>query len=194
MTKAIPAVQKYMSYAPHTIGQKQTLATAHDMMREHRIRHLPVLEGGQLVGLISQRDLSLVESLKDVDPEQVCVEDAMSQTVYHVSPEAPLDEVAAEMAEHKYGSAVVMSNGKVVGMFTTPSRPSLTSCTRVWRSKGPRRRGPAVGPPRDGSGLVRVRPARFARAIVAQPILDRAHAHPEQPRRLHRASSRGLEG
>lgn len=118
MTKAIPAVQKYMSYAPHTIGQKQTLATAHDVMREHRIRHLPVLEGGRLVGIISERDLSLVEALKDVDPEQVVVEDAMSQSVYHVAPEAPLDEVAAEMAEHKYGSAVVMSNGKVVGMFT----------------------------------------------------------------------------
>jgi acetoin utilization protein AcuB len=118
MTKPIPAVQKYMSHAPHTIGQKQTLATAHKMMREHHIRHLPVLEGGRLVGLVSQRDLALVESLKDVDPEEVTVEDSMSQQVYHVAPEAPLDEVAAEMAERKYGSAVVMSNGKVVGMFT----------------------------------------------------------------------------
>jgi acetoin utilization protein AcuB len=118
MTKAIPAVQKYMSHAPHTIGKEQTLAFAHKLMREHRIRHLPVLEGGRLVGLISQRDLALVESLKDVDPEAVTVEDAMSQQVYHVAPEAPLDEVAAEMAEHKYGSAVVMNNNKVVGMFT----------------------------------------------------------------------------
>jgi acetoin utilization protein AcuB len=118
MTKAIPAVQKYMSYAPHTIGQEQTLAAAHKAMREHRIRHLPVLEGGRLVGLISERDLALVESFKDVDPEKVVVEEAMSQQVYQVSPDAPLDEVASAMAEHKYGSAVVMSNNKVVGMFT----------------------------------------------------------------------------
>ena len=34
-------------------------------------------------------------------------------------PEAPLDEVVREMAEHRYGSAVVLANGKVVGMFTT---------------------------------------------------------------------------
>ncbi len=118
MTKAIPTVQKYMSYLPHTIGQEQTLASAHKMMREHRIRHLPVLEGGRLVGLISERDLALVESFKDVDPEKVLVQESMSEQVYHVTPEAPLDEVATEMAEHKYGSAVVMSNGKVVGMFT----------------------------------------------------------------------------
>jgi acetoin utilization protein AcuB len=118
MTKAIPTVQKYMSYAPQTIGREQTLDAAHKVMREHRIRHLPVLDGGRLLGLVSQRDLALVESLKDVDPRQVTVEDAMSQQVYHVAPGAPLDEVASEMAEHKYGAAVVMDNGRVVGMFT----------------------------------------------------------------------------
>ena len=133
MTKAIPTVQKYMSFAPHTIGQEQTLATAHNMMREHRIRHLPVLEGGRLVGLISQRDLALVESLKDVDPKAVVVEEAMSQQDYHVSPEAPLDEVASEMAEHKYGAAVVMNNGKVVGMFTCVD--ALSAFAELLRSR-----------------------------------------------------------
>jgi acetoin utilization protein AcuB len=119
MSKPIPPISKYMTTAPHSIGPDQTLATAHKFMREHQIRHLPVLSGGRLVGMVTLRDLHLVETLKDVDPTRVTVEEAMSSEVYAVSPEAPLDEVAAAMAEHKYGSAVVVQNQKVVGIFTT---------------------------------------------------------------------------
>jgi acetoin utilization protein AcuB len=107
-----------MTTAPHSIGEDQTLAFAHEVMRKHSIRHLPVLTGGELVGLVTERDLGLVESFKDVDPKVVRVGDAMSTNVYAVSPEAPLDEVLREMAAHKYGCAVVMTNHKVVGIFT----------------------------------------------------------------------------
>lgn len=92
---------------------------AHRMMREHRFRHLPVLTGGKLVGLLSDRDLNLIETLRDVDPTKVLVEEAMTSLPYTVSPDAPLDEVVATMAEHKYGCAVVMQNGQLVGIFTT---------------------------------------------------------------------------
>jgi acetoin utilization protein AcuB len=119
MSKPIPPVRKYMTTSPHSIGRTQTLATAHEMMREHAFRHLPVLEGGKLVGVLTLRDLHVVETLRDVDPKKVTVEEAMTTDVYAVSPDAPLDEVAAEMAEHKYGSTIVMQNGNVVGVFTT---------------------------------------------------------------------------
>jgi acetoin utilization protein AcuB len=119
MSKPIPTIQKYMTTSPHSVGQEQTLAVAHGIMREHRIRHLPVLHGGRLVGMLTERDLHLVETLKDVDPTKVTVEDAMSTQVYSVEPDTGLDVVAQEMAEHKYGSAVVMQNQKVVGIFTT---------------------------------------------------------------------------
>jgi len=119
MSKPIPTIHKYMTTTPHSIGEDQTLAHAHEVMRKHSIRHLPVLSGGALVGLVTERDLGLVESLKDVDPSTVRVGDAMSTGVYAVSPEAPLDEVLREMAAHKYGCAVVMANHKVVGIFTT---------------------------------------------------------------------------
>lgn len=119
MTKAIPTIQKYMTTAPHSIGAEQTLAHAHEVLREHKIRHLPVLKGGALVGMITQRDLALVETLKDVDPKTVLVEDAMSTSLYTVAPDAQLDEVVSEMAEKKYGSAIVVQNHKVVGIFTT---------------------------------------------------------------------------
>jgi acetoin utilization protein AcuB len=119
MSKPIPTIQKYMTTTPHSIGLEQTLARAHAMMRQHDIRHLPVLHGQKLMGLVTERDLRLVESLKDVDPTKVTVEDAMSTVVYSVEPDAPIDEVVSTMAEHKYGSAIVMQNGKVVGIFTT---------------------------------------------------------------------------
>jgi acetoin utilization protein AcuB len=119
MSKPIPTIQKFMTTTPHSIGVEQPLSRAHAMLREHAIRHLPVLHGGKLVGILTDRDLHLVESLAGVDPTQVKVEDAMSTVVYAVSPETPLDAVVAAMGEHKYGSAVVMQNEKVVGIFTT---------------------------------------------------------------------------
>jgi acetoin utilization protein AcuB len=119
MSKPIPSVQKYMTTSPHTIGEDQPMALAHRMMREHHVRHLPVLREAKIVGLVSDRDLNMVESLQDVDPRKVLVSEAMSQDPYVVSPDAPLDEVVSMMAEKKYGSAVVSQHDKVVGIFTT---------------------------------------------------------------------------
>lgn len=117
--KAMPRVDKFMTTSPHTIGLDQPLTQAHAMMHKHKIRHLPVLSGGQLVGVLTDRDLHLVETLRDVDPDKVTVEDAMTPSPYSVTPHAALDEVAAEMAEHKYGCAVVIDNTHVVGVLTT---------------------------------------------------------------------------
>lgn len=119
MSKAIPKVQKWMSTSPLSIEREETLSRAHAIMQKESIRHLPVLEHGKLVGIISLRDLHLIETLRDVDPERVRVDEAMTTHPYFVAPDAPIDEVVAEMAEHKYGAAVVMQNHKVVGMFTT---------------------------------------------------------------------------
>jgi acetoin utilization protein AcuB len=108
-----------MTPSPHSIGREQTLAEAHRAMRTHLVRHLPVLSGGKLVGILSERDLHLVETLRDVNPAQVPVEEAMTADVFTVEPTASLEGIAREMAEHKYGSAVVMERGKVIGLFTT---------------------------------------------------------------------------
>lgn len=118
MAQVIPLLQKYMTPSPHSIGREQTLASAFNKMMEHNIRHLPVLHGGKVEGLISDRDIQLLESLKDVDPRKMLVSDAMSMGPYTAHPNTPLDEVCTEMAKHKYGSAVVVEDGKVVGIFT----------------------------------------------------------------------------
>ncbi|MBL9006825.1 MAG: CBS domain-containing protein [Myxococcales bacterium] len=108
-----------MTAMPLTVRPDLSLSAADKLMHEHNIRHLPVLSGGRLVGLVSQRDVRLIETLRDVDPKVVSVEEAMSQDIYEISPETPLEEVASNMASHKYGSAVVVEGGKVVGIFTT---------------------------------------------------------------------------
>jgi acetoin utilization protein AcuB len=119
MTKPIPTIQHHMTTSPHSIGVDQMLSVAHARMREHRIRHLPVLSGGKLVGIVTERDLNLIETLRDVDPTKVSVEEAMTAEVHAVTPDTPLDEVVAEMATHKYGCVVIMQNAHVVGIFTT---------------------------------------------------------------------------
>ena len=89
------------------------------MMRSQHIRHLPVLHQGKLVGIVSDRDLRLIETLQEVDPTKVAVSEAMTTDTYVVSPDASLDEVVGMMAASKYGSAVVTDHGHVVGIFTT---------------------------------------------------------------------------
>ncbi len=119
MSKPIPTVRTYMTATPHSVRPDMPLSAADKLMHEHGIRHLPVLQGGRLVGLVSQRDVRLIETLKDVDPKVVSVEEAMSQDIYEITPDTHLEEVAANMAAHKYGSAIVVEAGKVVGIFTT---------------------------------------------------------------------------
>lgn len=118
-SRPIPPVRTFMTPAPHTIGADQTMDRAHHVMRQHRIRHLPVLVAERLVGVLSDGDLHLVETLRDVDPTKIKVEEAMTQDPYTVGPDTPVDEVVTEMARHKYGSVVVVDNHHVVGVFTT---------------------------------------------------------------------------
>ena len=63
--KTMPMIQKVMTPMPHTIGSDISLKKAMEMMREFRIRHLPVQKGGQLVGILSDRDIKLASSFKE---------------------------------------------------------------------------------------------------------------------------------
>lgn len=116
----MPELSRYMKPQPWTIRKDARLADAHRLMHEHGIRHLPVVERGQLVGLVSERDLHLVETLRASDPEELTVEHAMVEDVFTASADAPVDEVVEEMAHRKIGSAVALDRqGKVTGIFTT---------------------------------------------------------------------------
>jgi acetoin utilization protein AcuB len=119
MSKPVPPISKYMTTAPRTAPSEMNLAEASQLMRASGIRHLPVVDGERLLGVISERDIQFVDAFPDVDPKTVTVGEAMTEKPYSVSPDAGLDEVASTMAEQKYGSAVIVQNGHVVGVFTT---------------------------------------------------------------------------
>ncbi|MGH7282120.1 MAG: CBS domain-containing protein, partial [Polyangiaceae bacterium] len=118
-TSQATMIRDWMTPTPHSIGRDQSLALAHEMMNKHKLRHLPVLELGKLVGILSQRDLLFLEAGDRLDLSVERVEDAMTQEVFAVPPNALLSDVVAEMLEHKYGSAVVVDGRDVAGIFTT---------------------------------------------------------------------------
>jgi acetoin utilization protein AcuB len=118
MSKTIPSIRKYMTTTPLTVGAEVTIREASKLMQSKQIRHLPVLEGDKLIGILSERDVALVESLPAVDLKMLTVEDVMTRGPYCTDPEALLSDVTAEMADKKYGAAIIVEHEKVVGIFT----------------------------------------------------------------------------
>lgn len=117
--KAIPTMMKYMTTTPHSIGADQSLRQANELMKEYGVRHLPVLSGGKLTGIISDRDIKLALSLKGVDPEVTKVDEIASNEIFLTHPDSKLDEVAKTMSEKKIGSVLVVDHHHLVGIFTT---------------------------------------------------------------------------
>jgi acetoin utilization protein AcuB len=119
MSKTIPSIKKYMTPMPHTIGPDQSIAFAKKTMRDLNVRHLPVRSGGKLIGILSERDIDLLASFKDIDLDHAQVKDAMTFDPYVANPDTLLDEVCIRMAEKKIGSALIaQDNGTLVGIFT----------------------------------------------------------------------------
>jgi len=108
-----------MTSMPLSIEPNQSLAEAKKKMHEVHARHLPVRSAGKVVGLLSDRDIGLLASFAQLDLNTMKVSDAMMLDPYCVHPDVPVDTVCAEMAEKRYGSAlVVQENDRLVGIFT----------------------------------------------------------------------------
>lgn len=111
-------IREVMTPAPHTIGSDQKLVLAHRIMRDYGLRHLPVLRGGKLVGVLSERDLFFLESIAGVEVEIDSVADAMTSEVYTAHPDDDLRNVTRAMYLHKYGCAVIVERDRLLGIFT----------------------------------------------------------------------------
>lgn len=117
----IPLMSAVMTPFPHSIGVAETLATAAEMMRELRVRHLPVKDGPALVGVLSDRDVSVALAAAAGLPaaDELKVRAACRLESYEVEVHERLDDVLAQMVERQVGCALVVKGGRLAGIFTT---------------------------------------------------------------------------
>jgi CBS domain-containing protein len=110
-----------------TLDVNDELSLANDIMRLGRIRHLPVVDGPRLVGIISERDLfrsSLAHALgyatKDTRElmKTLHIKDVMVSGVITVPPDMELCEATKIMMEEKIGCLPVVEDGQLVGLIT----------------------------------------------------------------------------
>ncbi|WP_018137795.1 MULTISPECIES: CBS domain-containing protein [unclassified Thioalkalivibrio] len=118
VSKSVP-VEEFTTPDPITANEDMTIADLRALMEQHGVRHLPVVRGGSVVGLVSDRDVRIVMGLPIEDIGQVSVSDIMSADPLTVSAATPLDEVAYAMSEKKIGSVIVNEeDGSLLGIFT----------------------------------------------------------------------------
>jgi acetoin utilization protein AcuB len=118
--KRIPTIKSVMTPFPSAVDVNATVEEAREFMRQHKIRHLPVTEGGKLVGMVSDRDIKLIlgPDFAYPDSRDLKVRAVMIADAYRVDLSARLDEVLMHMAEHHLGSVLVTRKGKLAGVFT----------------------------------------------------------------------------
>lgn len=118
--KRHPQIIAFMTPFPYSIEVDAPLADAHRLMREHRFRHLPVTLGGEIAGILTDRDIKLIlgPDFGSPDERTLRVRDAFVEEPYVVAASTSVGEVAKTMAARHIGSAMVTKHGKLVGIFT----------------------------------------------------------------------------
>ena len=114
----IQPIEAFMTKSPQSIQVNATVIDAWRLMKNTGARHLPVLDGDKLVGVVSERGLYRLETVANIDRAKDPVGDAMT-AAYSVQRGALLDEVAGEMARRKAGVAIVLDGTRVIGIFST---------------------------------------------------------------------------
>lgn len=101
-----------MTAQPWAVQIDDSVGVARQMLVEREIRHLPVLDAGELVGMVTERDLATA-----TERVGAVVGDVMTSAT-PVEQETPLDEVLAHMLDARRDAVVVTEGGRVVGIFT----------------------------------------------------------------------------
>ncbi|NWF56994.1 MAG: CBS domain-containing protein [Syntrophaceae bacterium] len=109
-------VKNQMSKKVVTIPPGTSILRAIEILRDKSIRHLPVVEDGDLVGLVTEGDLRQASLLSLVD--KVSIEDVMIKRPITISPEASIEEAARLVYRHKIGGLPVVAGKKLVGILT----------------------------------------------------------------------------
>lgn len=120
-------VWQLMSTDVVTLDAETTLDIADDLMKLKRVRHLPVVRDGELVGLVTQRDLfraglsSVLQFRRGVQKEwleKIKVQEIMTRNLITCGPDMEIDEAVARMLDHRIACLPVVSGGKLVGLLS----------------------------------------------------------------------------
>lgn len=116
-----PRIKSVMTPFPYSVDRSATIGQARKLMLDHHVRHLPVTDSGELVGIVTDRDIKLLlgPELGSPDPRELTVEDAYVDECYAVDLDMPLSDVVTYMAEHHIGAALVTRHQKIAGIFTS---------------------------------------------------------------------------
>jgi predicted transcriptional regulator len=121
-------VREIMMGSPVTLKPDETLDLANDVISLGRIRHIPIIEDGRLVGVLSERDMmgaatttifGLKRKSKSALLKSVLIKDVMKKKVVTVKPDTPIKDAAHLMKEKKIGCVPVVNDGSLVGLVTT---------------------------------------------------------------------------
>jgi acetoin utilization protein AcuB len=113
-------VRDIMTCPALAIPAETTLQDAYRTMREKGIRHLPILDGDRLVGVITDRDLRLATSSLAPSPlpPATAVSDVMSHPPMTADGSDPVEDAARTMRERKIGCLPVVEDGRLIGIIT----------------------------------------------------------------------------
>lgn len=120
-------VRDWMSPKPHTLGPDATLGDAVGVMARHQIRHIPIVDEGRVVGIISDRDVKMALGpdavhleLAEIDPRQANGQLAwfMTDGAVTVHADASLAEAGALLVERRIGALPVMEGKHLVGVLS----------------------------------------------------------------------------
>ena len=153
-------LQDIMSRDIRTIGPDAPAVEAKNAMRTSGIRHLLVLRGRDVVGIVSERDLGGRLSANGAKIDGLSVADLMTETIVTARPETTIRQAANLLRGHIIGCLVILDEAKPVGIVTTTDlldllgrgaeRPMEKSTRWTLRSRGPRRSTPSLRHARRG--------------------------------------------
>lgn len=127
-TNEADLVSRWMSKHVYTVKPEDAIIDAVELMRIHRIRHIPVLERGRLVGIISDRDvrhaLPARRGSKGTSDDsgtalfETRISELMTRHPITVEPQATIREAAEIVCREKIGALPVVSDGLLVGIVS----------------------------------------------------------------------------
>jgi CBS domain-containing protein len=110
------SVRDAMTADPRSIGASASVVEAAQLMREKHIGSLPITDDEQLVGMITDRDITTRVVAEAADPKTTSVGDVSSRDLISVEPDNDLDEALQLMARHQVRRLPVVENGRLVGI------------------------------------------------------------------------------